>query len=170
MNDAVSQCATWKVSPLRGFSFQSYLPLPLCDLFCAYSIFAVSCFCYSSVHDALSTLLVDSVESLCEHRHFDYLAWFIQLVLNKLGHNHMQSGQLVLVFGAHATRFPASVIQCNKKTNTASLYVPSDYQEIALNLKGGYSRASRYDGGIRLDGVPTLLMARATFDVSHEQL
>mgnify|MGYP006279930767 CR=1 FL=1 len=166
LNLAISELScsdTWTVSPLRGRSFMSYLPLPICELFCAYSVYVVSGFRYESVQDALASLLVDNPQMLCDNSHLDFVPYFIEFVANKLGHNNMQSGQLVAVFGPGSLQFPAFVIGCSKKMGVASLHVTPEHRDAALGLEGGYTRAIPYDGGIRLDDVPTILMARAEF-------
>lgn len=152
---------TWTVSPLRGRSFMSYLDLPICELFCAYTVYVVSALQYESVHDALASVLVDNPQDLASH--LDFVPHFIGFVANKLGHNNMRSGQPVAVFGPGSMQFPAFVIECSKKSGVASLHVTPEHRHVALGLEGGYTRASPYDGGIRLDGVPTILMARAEF-------
>jgi hypothetical protein len=158
----------WTMSACRGDSFQSYLPLPLCDLFVAYAMCVVSrCFPdRGSVREAWSTLLVRDhhLNGLVDHMEWFYR--FMRALLRKSRRSSMQSGDSVLVFGSGYTGCAASVVKCDKKRQVADVFVPPHWassEMMAMASDLGCPVVSPWDGGVRIDDVPTIFMVPGSF-------
>lgn len=159
----------WTTSTCRGDSFQSYLPLPLCDLFVAYAMCVVSC-CFpdrGSVREAWSTLLVRD-----HHLHglVDQMEWFyrfMHVLLRKTRRFSTQSGDSVLVFGSGDTGCAASVVKCDKKRQVADVFVAPHWvspKMLAMASNLDCPVVSPWDGGVRINNVPTIFMVPGSFE------
>ena len=156
---------TWSASTCRGNSFQSYFPLPLCNLFVAYAMCVVSFYLpdRASVREAWSTLLVENQHGLVDHMEQFYR--FMNVLMHKTRRSSMQSGDSVLVFGSGSTGCPASIIECDKKRQTASIHVSRRFASpsmLAMASDLGCSVVSPWGDGVRINNMPVAFMVEGT--------